>query len=205
MFKTWSPLEKLLVRSGLCSSLLIHRFLTVCLVNKKISRSRSNGLRLNQCLFKKVVLPGLVCQDNPPMNIFLEKKDESISVVIACRRMGDRRSGTSEWSGELENCQQRVTSGFTNPLGSLPSSTTGVTTHQPTTELPNKSNPLIITARVMMKTEDITETEKIHQLSDYFKSREAAFFISLSLARTMKFSIFLVVRTHLKSITKQSC
>ena len=150
------------------------------------------------------------------MNIFLEKKDESINMVIACRRWDDRRSGTSRGSGEVENCRQRVTSGFTNPLGSLPSSTTGVTTHQPTTELPNKKKTINFYGTCNDENRryhrnwnkyinfPIISTFRSFEVFDYFTSREAASSLSLSLALSTKFSIFLVARTHLKSITKQS-
>jgi len=47
-------------------------------------------------------IPGLVCQDRPPMNIFLEKKDDSIRLAIRPRIVDGRGSG---------DCQQRVTSG----------------------------------------------------------------------------------------------
>jgi len=47
-------------------------------------------------------IPGLVCQDRPPMNIFLEKKDDSIRLVVQSRVVGGRGSG---------DCRQRVTSG----------------------------------------------------------------------------------------------
>lgn len=41
-------------------------------------------------------IPGLVCQDRPPMNIFLEKKDDSIRLAIRSRVIGGRGSGCGE-------------------------------------------------------------------------------------------------------------
>jgi len=41
-------------------------------------------------------IPGLVCQDRPPMNIFLEKKDDSIRLAIRPRIVDGRGSGHGE-------------------------------------------------------------------------------------------------------------
>lgn len=52
-------------------------------------------------------IPGLVCQDRPPMNIFLEKKDDSIRFAVQPRVIWRKRKWTRG------DCQQRVTSGTT--------------------------------------------------------------------------------------------
>lgn len=61
------------------------------------SRMIVNAIRLRYYVFCHI--PGLVCQDRPPMNIFLEKKDDSIRLAVQSRVVGGRGSGHGETAG----------------------------------------------------------------------------------------------------------